>query len=160
MPSREFSEHPNATSHLPGSMSPQLLLCLPWDVTPPCASNHRGELTAPSGASALCWWSLLRAPLWPPLGHFSNVQSALPILPKASQGPNGHSQPNSTKCSSWDRRKGLNKEQLRTSKAHVVCAELPAWTHPQFQTHLVGSQPTSKHTCQLPDCYIWRPRKK
>ena len=89
MPSREFSEHPNATSHLPGSMSPQLLLCLPWDVTPPCASNHRGELTAPSGASALCWWSLLRAPLWPPLGHFSNVQSALPILPKASQSISG-----------------------------------------------------------------------
>ena len=89
VPSREFSEHPNATSHLPGSRCPQLLLCLPSDVTPPWASNLGGELTAPSGASALCWWSLLIAPLWPPLGHLSNVASALPTLPKASQGSDG-----------------------------------------------------------------------
>ena len=102
-------------------LSPQLLPCLPWDVTPPCASNHRGELTAPSGASALCWWSSLIAPLWPPLGHFSNVESALPILPKASQGPNGHSQPNSTKVLLMGQKKKIKQRTSENFKSIRGC---------------------------------------
>ena len=73
----------------PGAGAPNFCFACLSDVTPPWASNHGGVLTAPSGASALCCWSLLIAPLWPPLGHLSNVASAVRILPKASQGPNG-----------------------------------------------------------------------
>lgn len=100
-------------------MSPQLLLCLPWNVTHPALLNHRESL-APSGALCLRWWSLLRAPLWLPLWAFlSNVESAL-VTQHRGQMAVGHSTKLYEVLLLGNGRKGLNKEQLRTSKVYVV----------------------------------------